>query len=90
MVLSSWAGWCAPFESNDFEKNLSWFKWMAYIIKDLRFITKGAKILGISYDKFYDKKLAGETTREKNFKEFLEMNLIESNCFQVSTLIIET
>ncbi len=83
-----WAGWCAPFESNEFEKksflNLSGWP---ISLKDLEIYYKeAAKILGISYDKFYDKKLIGETTREKNFKEFFrDESLLKATVFQVSS-----
>ena len=83
-----WAGWCAPFESNEFEKKpfLHLSGW-PISLKDIEtYYKEAAKMLGISYEKFYDKKLIGETALEKNFKEFFrDKSLLKASVFQASS-----
>ncbi len=83
-----WAGWCAPFESNEFEKKpfLHLSGW-PISLKDIEnYYKEAAKMLGISYEKFYDKKLIGETAQEKNFKEFFrDKSLLKASVFQASS-----
>ena len=61
-----WAGHCAPFRSDDFDKK-SYVPLSGWPISldDLKvYYKQAAEMLGISYEKFYNKDLLGKTFKE--------------------------
>ncbi|MDB3897597.1 GMC oxidoreductase [Candidatus Pelagibacter sp.] len=71
-----WAGHCGPFKSDEFDKK-SYVPLSGWPISydDLKIYYKqAAEMLGISYEKFYNKDLLGNTFREKSFNEFKRDN----------------
>lgn len=85
-----WAGHCVPFKKDEFDKKLfiplsGW----PISLDDLKiYYKKAADMLGISYEKFFDENLFGNTYEEKSFNE-LNSNgsLITSNIKQISSSI---
>jgi choline dehydrogenase-like flavoprotein len=84
-----WAGHCAPFKSDEFEKK-SYVPLSGWPISldDLNIYYKqAADMLGISYEKFYNKDLLGKTFIEKSFNEFKRDNsFFSANVLQVSNV----
>ena len=71
-----WAGHCAPFKSDEFDKK-SYVPLSGWPISydDLKvYYKQAAEMLGISYEKFYNKDLLGNTFKEKSFIEFIRDN----------------
>ena len=83
-----WAGHCAPFKKDEFNKKpfIPLSGW-PISFNDLKtYYKQAAKMLGISYEKFYDKSLLGNTFVEKSFKEFNRDNsFISANVLQYSS-----
>jgi choline dehydrogenase-like flavoprotein len=84
-----WAGHCAPFKSDEFDKK-SYVPLSGWPISldDLKIYYKqAAEMLGISYEKFYNKDLLGKTFREKSFDEINRDNsFLSANVLQVSNV----
>ena len=84
-----WAGHCAPFESDEFDKK-SYVPLSGWPISlnDLKIYYKqAAEMLGISYEKFYNKDLLGKTFKEKSFNEFeRDDSFLSANVLQVSNV----
>ena len=84
-----WAGHCAPFKSDDFDKK-SYVPLSGWPISldDLKvYYKQAAEMLGISYEKFYNKDLLGNTFKEKSFREINRDNsFLTANVFQVSNV----
>ena len=82
-----WAGVCAPFKSDDFEKKsfLPLSGW-PISIDDLKvYYKEAAKMLGISYEKFYNKTFFRDTLNGISFKQFDRKNsFLTGNVFQIS------
>ena len=83
-----WAGHCAPFSSDDFEKKpFDKLSGWPISINDLeKYYIEAAKLLGISYEKFYDKNIFGKSFLENSFQEFKSKNnFLSTNVLQVSS-----
>jgi choline dehydrogenase-like flavoprotein len=84
-----WAGHCAPFKSDEFDKK-SYVPLSGWPISldDLKvYYKQAAEMLGISYEKFYNKDLLGKTFKEKSFKEINRDNsFLSANFRQVSNV----
>lgn len=83
-----WAGHCAPFSSDDFEKKqFNTLSGWPISINDLeKYYVEAAKLLGISYEKFYDKNVFGKSFLENSFKELKSENdFLTTNLLQVSS-----
>ena len=84
-----WAGHCAPFERDEFEKK-SYVPLSGWPISldDLNvYYKQAAKMLGISYEKFYNKDLLGKTFKEKSFNEINRNDsFLSANVLQVSNV----
>ena len=84
-----WAGHCAPFKSDEFDKK-SYVPLSGWPISldDLKvYYKQAAEMLGISYEKFYNKDLLGKTFREKSFDEINRDNsFLSANVLQVSNV----
>jgi choline dehydrogenase-like flavoprotein len=82
-----WAGYCSPFKSDEFDKK-SFIPLSGWPISldDLKIYYKqAAKMLGISYKKFYSKDYFQNTFDGISFKEFDRDNsFLSGNVFQVS------
>lgn len=84
-----WAGHCAPFKKDDFEKkSFSPLSGWPITLDDLKvYYMQAAEMLGISYEKFDNKDLLGNTFREKSFKEFNRNNsFLTTEVYQFSTM----
>lgn len=84
-----WAGHCAPFEKDDFKKKtFSSLSGWPISLNDLKkYYIDAAKLLGISYEKFYDESFLENTFLEKSFKEFGKRNsFLSPNILQVSSV----
>ena len=84
-----WAGHCAPFRSDDFDKK-SYVPLSGWPISldDLKvYYKQAAEMLGISYEKFYNKDLLGKTFKEKSFNEIdTDNSFLSANVKQVSNV----
>ncbi len=83
-----WAGHCAPFKKDDFEKkSFSSLSGWPITLDDLKvYYMQAAEMLGISYQKFYNKDLLGNTFKEKSFKKFNRNNsFLTTEVYQFST-----
>ncbi len=71
-----WAGHCAPFERDDFEKKsyLSYSGWPISFDDLEDYYKEASGMLGISHKKFYNDDLIGNTRKEKSFKEINQNN----------------
>ena len=75
-----WAGHCAPFRSDDFDKK-SYVPLSGWPISldDLKvYYKQAAEMLGISYEKFYNKDLLGKTFKEKSLMRLIQITLFIS------------
>jgi choline dehydrogenase-like flavoprotein len=84
-----WAGHCAPFKSTEFNKKpfIPLSGWPISFSDLKTYYKQAAKMLGISYEKFYDKSFLGNTFTEKSFKEFNRDNsFISANVLQYSNV----
>jgi len=84
-----WAGYCSPFKSDEFDKK-SFIHLSGWPISldDLKIYYKqAAKMLGISYNKFYSKDYFQDTFRGLSFREFNRDNsFLSAGVFQVSNI----
>ena len=83
-----WAGVCAPFKDDEFNKKpyIELSGWPISFNDLETYYKKAAKLLGISFEKFYDKTLIGDTFKEMSFREFNRDNsLLSANVFQISS-----
>ena len=82
-----WAGVCAPFKSDDFDKKsfIPLSGW-PISIDDLKvYYIEAAEMLGISYEKFYIKRFFQDTLNGISFKQFDRKNsFLTGNVFQIS------
>jgi len=82
-----WAGVCAPFKSDDFDKKsfipLSGWPISIDDLKD--YYIEAAGMLGISYEKFYNKSFFQDTLNGISFKQLDRKNsFLTGNVFQIS------
>jgi choline dehydrogenase-like flavoprotein len=82
-----WAGYCSPFKSDEFDKK-SFIPLSGWPVSldDLKvYYKEAAKMLGISYKKFYNKNYFQDTFEGVSFKEFnRDDSFLSGNVFQVS------
>jgi choline dehydrogenase-like flavoprotein len=85
-----WAGYCSPFKSDEFDKK-SFIPLSGWPISfgDLKqYYKQAAKMLGLSYKKFYSKDYFQDTFEGMKFKKFNRPDsLLSGNVFQVSNVV---
>ncbi|MDC0893250.1 GMC family oxidoreductase [Pseudomonadales bacterium] len=82
-----WAGVCAPFRSDDFDKKdfIPLSGWPISIDDLKAYYIEAAEMLGISYKKFYNKSFFQDTLNGISFNQFDRKNsLLSGNVFQIS------
>ena len=82
-----WAGVCAPFKKDEFYKKayIPLSGWPISFSSLESYYKEAAEMLGISYEKFYDKSLLGNTFKEKSFNELNKNNtFLSPNIYQIS------
>ncbi len=84
-----WAGYCSPFKSDEFDKKsfIPLSGWPISLDDLKNYYKQAAKMLGISYKKFYSKDYFQDTFDGISFKEFNRDDSFLSGCvFQVSNV----
>lgn len=84
-----WAGYCSPFKSDEFDKKsfIPLSGWPISLDDLKNYYKQAAKMLGISYKKFYSKDYFQDTFNGISFKEFnRDDSFLSGSVFQVSNV----
>ena len=83
-----WAGVCSPFKSDEFDKNpfVPLSGWPISLADLNKYYKQAAKMLGVSYEKFYSKSYFQDTFAGLSFKEFNRKNsFLSGRVYQTSS-----